>query len=255
MNWESYLLRLKSQSQGGSRFVPTTQKEAKDALALGIIDIGEYVEYSLSLEPVLDSVYDPDPEVRRDAIETLARRRDPLSIQTLYHLLTDEEEEVRLAAATTLENLERPFHMRIHRFRQELARRPEDVELRLQLAETFIEYATVLLLNPELKNFFLQKSVAELNQLVQSHPEDHRFWFARGRALQLQNRFAEAREDLRRCLELKPEFLPARVHFAECTFALHDFAEVENIMRRLPGDEADEELTDALRFWTETGAA
>ncbi len=251
MKWESYILRKKRGRGRKSTFRPRTQQEAKDALALGIIDIGDYVEFSLSLEPVLDSVHDPDPDTRKQAIQTLAQRRDPLSIQLLHYLLLDQEEEVRLAAATTLEVMEKEMHTRIHQFRQELKADPNDREKQFRLAQTYIDYASVLLMNRSLQRFFLGKALAYLDELIEAKPGETRFLLARGQTYQLLDEPGKAKEDFRRCISLDAKCLPAFMGLAECLFKLKQFTKIKDIMQSLPETEQEQEVTDARIFWTE----
>ncbi len=249
MKWESYILRKKRGRTRKSKFQPRTQQEAKDALALGIIDIGDYVEFSLSLEPVLDSVHDPDPDTRKKAIQTLAQRRDPLSIQLLHYLLLDQEEEVRLAAATTLEVMEKEMHSRIHRLRQALQTSPGDRATRLRLAQTYIDYASVLLMNRNLQRFFLNKALELLNELIHADPDEVQYYLERGRTYQLLDEPEKAKEDFQQCVRRDASHTQAYMGLAECLFKLKQFRNIREIMHALPPLDEDNEIADAQNFW------
>ena len=248
MNWQQYLF---TKSRGDERFVfrPETQEEARKALALGIIDIGEYVEFSLSMEPVLDSVHDPDPEVRKKAIQRLADHRDPLSIKLLRDLLLDEEEEVRLYAASELDRIEREFHMRIYHFKNEKPY-PTDEENRFYLARIYIEYAETLLRETPLADYFFNKARELLNGLIQQQEKDDYYYF-RARCFQHQKDYESAVRDYRKCIALNAGFQQAYFGLAECLFYQDRFADIKRIFRVLPSINREGEAFDAFLYWSE----
>ncbi len=225
------------------------------ALALGIINIGDYVEFSLSMEPILDSVHDPDPEVRKQAIQKLAHHRDPLSIQILHELLTDDDEEVRLYAATQIDHLEKQFQTRIYHLNHQIAAAGSDDKLTFELAKTYLEYTEVLMIHPSLKDFFLQKASLLLNQLIEKHPRNPDYYYYRGRARQLQEQYAAASFDFRKCLSLDPNRPNAYFRWAECMFHAGRFHRVHDILKNLPFKNEDAETNDAILFWTQPSKA
>ena len=85
MNWNRYLEIKKNYFEKKNCFWPENQTEAKQALALGVIDIGQYVEFSMTMEPLLDAVHDPDPNIRKETIRRIAEqdRRGPSSPSAL----------------------------------------------------------------------------------------------------------------------------------------------------------------------------
>ena len=116
MNWDRYLEIKRNQFSQKSYFLPENQFEAKQALALGVINIGQYVEFSLTTEPLLDILHDPNPDVRKEAIRKIAEQNTPFSIKMLYNMLNDPDEEVRLYSAQELDRLQSEIQTVQNRF-------------------------------------------------------------------------------------------------------------------------------------------
>lgn len=254
MNWQHYIIDRARERTSRPVFRPETQEEARQALALGIIDIGDYVEFSLSVEPVLDTVHDRDPEVRKNAIQKLAHRKDPLSIKLLRDLLLDEEEEVRLYAASELDRLEREYHTRIHQLRQTVTSNPADAAARFGLAAVYLDYAGVLLSGSPLADFFVRKAIDLLDALVKEHPQNADYLLLRARGHQLRGDHARALIDFRGCLKIQPGNINAFLGLAESLFYQKRFNDVRQVFRRIPSINREGEAFDAYLFWTEAGA-
>jgi len=251
VNWDRYLKRKRERHQPRSRFIPENQAEAKQALALGIIGISEYVEFSLTMEPLVDRVHDPDPVVRREAIRTIAERRTPNAVRTLRQMLLDENEEVRLYAASELDRLEAELQTRMHNLRQRLESDSLDLQARFDLAKTNIEYAHLLLFDSDLRHFFLDKAIALLNQNLRQDPTNPQYYFYRGWAHRLRGNYEQAVEDLKRAVMWNKKSTPAFVQLAELYFLLGKYDLVKKIMNTMPVEVSQVEEFHAHLLWKE----
>lgn len=250
MNWERYLLIKQERSLTGRKFVPENQSEAKQALALGVIDISQYVEFSLGMEPLLDTVHDPDPDIRKQAIHSIAERRTPLSIQMLHSMLLDEDEEVRLYSASELDQLEGEMQKRIHDLRNILEENPDDHENRYELAKNYIEFARLLVTSDVLRNFFLTKSIELLNQNFDGGILDADHYFYRGWAHQLQSNYASALKDLKEAIRLNKDLILAYIVTAEIYFLRGKYDFVKKIMSTMPVHNHQIEEYYAHLYWS-----
>jgi|GEM_PF-1591034 tetratricopeptide (TPR) repeat protein len=251
MDWKRYLEIKARKSRSEPQFWPENQQEAKKALALGIIDIEQYIEFSLSQEPLLDVVHDPDPDVRKEAIRKIAERRMPFSIRTLREMLLDRDEEVRLYAASELERLEGDMHRKMYKLQRALELQPEQPHLKFELARSYVEYAYLFLESEPLRRFFLQKAIFLLDQIIRQHPDEYEYHFFRGIAWKLQKRYAQAMEDFKKCMLLNPENARAYFQMAELYFLAGRFDLVEKIFKKIPYKGLNEHETDVVSFWLE----
>lgn len=243
MDWDRYLRRKREQHRGRpSRFVPESASEAKQALALGIIGISDYVEFSLSTEPLVDMVRDPDPLIRKKAIHRIAELRTPGAVARLRAMLSDEDEEVRLVAASELERMDREVQKRIHELRTKLREDPLDAQSRFELAKEYIEYARILLADSDLRNFFLENAIDLLDHNLKDDPTNPNYRFHRGLAKRFLGRLEEAVADLKRAAMRDKKLFSALVVLAEIYFLKGRYDLVRKLMSKVEVgvDESDE---------------
>ena len=179
MNWKRYLEIKQNHLREERYFVPENQKEAKQALALGSIDISRYVEFSLTTEPLLDSIHGPDPSARKEAIRKIAGKKSPFSVRMLHQMLADTDEEVRLYAASEIDRLEAEQQKRIHKLRKKLNSNQANPDSRFELAKQYIDYARILLISPNLRSFFLNLAIDLLNANLRERKNDPAYLFYR----------------------------------------------------------------------------
>jgi tetratricopeptide (TPR) repeat protein len=234
VNWDRYLRRKRERHRPRTRFIPENQAEAKQALALGIIGISEYVEFSLTMEPLVDRVHDPDPVVRREAIRKIAEHRTPAAVRMLREMLLDEDEEVRLYAASELDRLESELQERMQRLRRQLEEDPLDIQARFELAKINIEFARLLLADSDLRHLFLDKAIELLDENLQRDTSNPQYYFYRGWAHRLQANYKAALADLKRAVVLDKRSPKAFVLLAEIYFQLGNYDLVKKIMAIMP---------------------
>ncbi|MCH8127109.1 HEAT repeat domain-containing protein [candidate division KSB1 bacterium] len=249
MNWERYLQLKRQQTQSDIRFLPENQSEAKQALALGVIDISQYVEFSLGMEPLLDTVHDPEPDIRKEAIRRIAERRTPLSIQMLHGMLLDEDEEVRLYTASELDRLEDEMQKRIHKLRKALEEDQNDHRNRFELAKTYIEFTRLLVTSEVLGNFFLKKAIELLNKNFDDGVHDANHNLYRGWAFQLKSNYAQALLDLKEAIRHDKSLILAYIVMAEIYFLRGRYDFVKKIMKTMPVHHHQVEEYYAHLYW------
>jgi tetratricopeptide (TPR) repeat protein len=249
VNWDRYLELKREKQKSDIRFLPENQNEAKQALALGIIDISQYVEFSLTMEPLLDTVHDPDPNIRKEAIRRIAEQRSPLSIQMLHSMLLDDDEEVRLYSASELDRLEGEMQKRIHLLRRFLDENPGHEQSHFELAKNYIEFARLLVTSGNLRYFFLKKGIELLNQIFEMRTDDANLYFYRGWAYQMQGNFANALKDLKEAIRLDSNLVLAFTVMAEIYFQLGKYHYVQKIMTTMPVDRYQVEEYYAHMLW------
>ena len=89
--------------------------EIDQALVDGLIDVRDYARYLVGVQPVVDNLYDPEENVRKNATFALKERRDRSAVELLERALDDPSEEVRLFAAEALERIDSTYNRAIYR--------------------------------------------------------------------------------------------------------------------------------------------
>ncbi len=251
MNWEKYLELKKARLQSTQRFIPENENEAKQALALGIIGMGEYVEFSLTMEPLVDSVHDPDPEIRKQAVQQIAVNPTPFSIRLLHFMLNDSDEEVRLYASTELDRIDGEMQNQIFLLEEALKKNARQPELRLQLAKITIDYARLMMIGKNLQRFFLKKAIRLLDENIASDEQNAENYFYRGWALEMIGDFRAALRDLNTALKLNPKESRAYVEMAQIYFTAGKFDWVRRLLDKAPIRQEEIEPFFTKKFWSE----
>ena len=254
MNWDRYLDLKKQRNRPADHFIPENENEAKQALALGIIGIGEYVEYSLTMEPLVDSVHDPDPEVRKLAVRQIAEKHTPFAIRLLHFMLMDVDEEVRLYAASELERIDNEMQARIYDLEQKLKKNPNATALRTELARIYIDYARQMMVGENLQKFFLKKAVAVLNRNFEMGQKNSENYFYRGWVFEMLGDFKRALRDFKEAIGINPRDPRAYIESAQIYFNLKKFDTVKRIMRIVPVHSEQIEEYHAHLYWKNNGS-
>jgi len=250
MNWEKYLELKKARIQRANRFIPENENEARQALALGIIGMGEYVEFSLTMEPLVDSSHDPDPDIRKQAIRQIAENPAPFSNRLLRFMLNDSDEEVRLYASTELDRIDSEMQNQICLLEESLKKHPNQAELRLQLAKTTIDYARLMMTGNSLKHFFLKKAITLLNHNIQSGFQDADNYFYRGWAYEMSGNMEAALRDLSRVIQMEPGESRAYTEMAQIYFNSGRFDRVKRLLAKAPIRAEEIEPYFTKQFWS-----
>ncbi len=230
-------------------FRPETIAEAKRALDLGLIDISEYVEISLALEPIVDALSDPDLGVRRKAILDLAKHPNRTwAVRKLQELLRDGSEEVRLYAAETLDRLDRGYQHAMYKVETALRRKEEDGLWR-SLARLFCEYAEAGLPGETIGRWYLKKAEKILNRLLERSPDGVADLLLRGKVRKLLKQYTDAFGDYKRVLRTDPGNHEAYFALAEISYLLGDFDSVVHSVKRLSQAPLPEEMEQTVEFW------
>ena len=249
MNWNRYLEIKQDHFREKRYFVPENQKEAKQALALGVIDIGQYAEFSLTTEPLLDSIHDPDPNTRKGAIRKIAGKKSPFSARMLHSMLSDGDEEVRLYAASEIDRLEAEQQKQIHKLRKKLKTDPDNPDYRFELAKQYIEYARILLISPNLRSFFLNHAIDILSANLRYRKNDPAYLFYRGLAYKISGDKQNALKDLKKAVRTGKNYLPAFIELADVYISVERFDYVKMIMSTISIKKQNIEEFHAQLFW------
>lgn len=238
-------------SLGQPAFKPRTAAEAQKALELGVIDISEYVEHSLSMEPVIDALEDPDPEVRRRAIFDLLRHpRRPWAVAKLKELTESLDEDTRLYASEALEQLDSAYFQAFERLQRRYRISGSNKD-RLLLALLYLDYFESGLPGKSLGSWYLQRAIRLASEALDSDPASAQAYHVRGKLWKALGHPKKAVDDLREALRLRPAEPKIYIDLAEAFYLLGDYDSVAHSCRYASQAPLPEELDEVVAFWLE----
>ncbi len=135
--------------------------EVDQALVDGLIDVRDYARYLVGVQPVVDNLYDPEENIRKNATFALKERRDRSAVELLERSLDDPSEEVRLFAAEALESLDSTYNRAIFRLVKEIRSKPTP-RLHFMLGRVYYDFAENGSNDPGISRIYYEKSVKEL---------------------------------------------------------------------------------------------
>ncbi|MDZ7374621.1 MAG: hypothetical protein ONB23_11720 [candidate division KSB1 bacterium] len=234
---------------GPPRYRPRTVAEAQKALELGVIDIPEYVELSLSMEPAVDALSDPDLAVRRRAILYLVRHENRAwAVQKLRELVEQADEESKLYALEALEELDNAYQEAFHHLEQR-RRRTGGTKDTLLLALLCLDYVNSGLPGPSLGQWYLKKAIRLVDQVLvrdSTHPEAYH---VRGKLWKAIGEPTKAIQDLREALRLRPLEAKIYLDLAEGFFASGDYQSVVHCCRYASQSPLAPHQEEVVQFW------
>lgn len=169
----------------------------------------------------------------------------------LRQALQDPDERLRLLAAQALERLNETFQKSVQEYRRLIAKKPGDARLRIALARLLFDRAAWSGRGDAGIGAFEEAarhaSAAIKGRLPAAELNAANALF--GKILARLGRTAEARDALDRVPAPSPDYLRARLLWAETCLADGDIVSARNEMRRILTLNPPEDIADAARFW------
>ena len=128
---------LKTMTEG---FIPKTPQTALKAIEEGKVPIEAFVHIATSVKPILEKPYNMD-EIER----ILGRGNLPVETYILLKRIFNElvkspDQEVALAAAEGINEIENIFNSRIEKLKEKMEEEPNEASYVLELARTYYEF-------------------------------------------------------------------------------------------------------------------
>jgi tetratricopeptide (TPR) repeat protein len=234
---------------GHPSYRPRTVREAQKALELGVIDIPEYVELSLSMEPVADRLDDPVLSVRREAIFRLARHENRAwAVSKLQELAREGDEERRLYAAQALEQLDTAY-LQAFRHLEERRTKTRAHKDSLLLALVYLDYVNAGLPGASLGCWYLRKAIGLVDEVLSDNPRSAEALHVRGKLWKALGQPQKAVQDLREALRLRPMEAKIYLDLAEAFFLLGDYDSVRHCCRYASQSPLTPQQEEVVNFW------
>lgn len=232
-------------------FRPMTVDEADTALVNGLIDVQEFARCLVSVEPLVDTLFDVDDEVRKEATVALKKRADRAAVRLLERALEDPAEEVRLFAAEALDKLDSMYNEAIagliERIKGGATRR-----LVVLLGRVYFDYAAKGMYDPGMREVYFEKAARELERAL-TLPGDGDEAAVRlflGAAFHELGRWDEALREYKRVKELQGSSADLLVRVASVRFAQGRYDEVRRICALVRGRYGEGDYGEILQLWS-----
>lgn len=236
-------------------FRPMTVDEADTALVNGLIDVQEFARCLVSVEPLVDTLFDVDDEVRKEATVLLKKRADRAAVRLLERALEDPAEEVRLFAAEALDKLDSMYNEAIagliERIKGGATRR-----LVALLGRVYFDYAAKGMYDPGMREVYFEKAARELERALtlpadaDAAGDEAALRLFLGASWHELGRWDEALAEYRRVKELQGSSADLLVRVASVRFAQGRYDEVRRICALVRERYGEEEYGEILQLWT-----
>lgn len=147
-----------------------------------------------ALTPFMDILAYGSQEQKQTMIAKMSRNFKPVFASVLREAVNNADNAVRVQAATAISHVENSFMRRTMAFEQQLEHNNEDLELVLEVARHYDDFAFTGLLDPVREGENRQKAIAGYRTCLAGKPGDHGVAVALGRTLVRSGELEEAAE-------------------------------------------------------------
>lgn len=223
--------------------------EIDQALVDGLIDVRDYARYLVGVQPVVDNLYDPEENIRKNATFALKERRDRSAVELLERALDDPSEEVRLFAAEALEKIDSTYNRAIYRLVLKI-RRNATPRLHFVLGRLYYDFAENGSNDPGISRVYYEKAVKELGLARRLGEDTQKVAVFEGAA---RAKLGDVDEAIRiyEGLRADEENLVVLLRLAGFYFSKRDFTRVRELAARMSGMDEEGRYARVLAQWCE----
>lgn len=149
-------------------FIKAVDEEEADevqSLALKIRDEAQ-------VEPIVDMLPLADIPTAIAIVNRLRERGERQDIEMIREVSNDPRPEVYQYALAILDKMEKKFAGEVYGLAQEIKERPNDAQLRIDMAKLHIDYIQSGLLDESLRDYYWELTLSHLFQAMLSHPKN-----------------------------------------------------------------------------------
>ncbi len=207
----------------------------------------------LELQPLVDALKDSDVNMRKGAIEALAKRQDRESIRALSDALENTMLTVRYFAVEALGKISKEFGNRILEVQKKLEKAPNSFDIVLELADCYYEFATSEVEDASLSRYYLTQAANQYSSALELKPNDLRVMLRLGNIFTRLGEKVKALSLLKAITERDVQNIDAQLSLADVYLRQGNIREVRKIskvLNRHP-DRLTEEARAAIQFWVQ----
>jgi len=205
----------------------------------------------LELQPLVDALKDADVNMRKGAIEALAKRQDRESIRALSDALENTMLTVRYFAVEALGKISKEFGNRILEVQKKLEKSPGSFDIILELADCYYEFATLEVEDASLSRYYLTQAANQYSRALALKIDDLRVMLRLGNIFGRLGEKEKAISMLKIITQKDAQNVEAQLGLADVYLKQGNFREVRNISRLLNQhpDRLTEEARAAIQLW------
>lgn len=209
---------------------------------------------SYSVMPFADVMKLGSENQKRRALAKMTSRFSPRFAPAFKSALNDNNNTIRVQAATAIAKVEREFASKLNRIEQARAIMPSDPMLTLALAKFYDDYAFTGVLDGELEKINRERAINAYKSYLQQDPNSQEAWVAVGRLLYRDHQWEAASEWFRNALDRGWKMNTMILWYFECLFRLGQHRDLRRAIleygRGITGqEELPRDVRDAVTLW------
>ena len=157
---------------------------------------------------------------KRRALAKMTSRFSPRFADAFKAALSDNNNTIRVQAATAIAKVEREFASKLARIELARIQQPKDPMLTLALAKFYDDYAFTGVLDAELEKLNRDRAISAYKSYLQQDPNSQEAWVAVGRLLYRSKQWSDAAEWFRSALDRGWKMNTMVLWYFECLFRL-----------------------------------
>ena len=195
------------------------------------------------IEPLVDMLNTPDPQMKRAVLETIAKLQNPKLIPHIVAALQDPRPEVYQFAMAKVLKLQEKFQTEIAHALDAVKESPTDARLRWNLADVYNRFLTSGLVDDSLKGYYRDQLRTQYSEILKLTPRRTDVRVSLGRLFLENNQLDEAKTLLEETIRIDPSDLEARFGMIEVLFLQRSYDEMYERIRQVVQEASLEEET------------
>ncbi|MFZ4541213.1 MAG: tetratricopeptide repeat protein [Rickettsiales bacterium] len=230
--------------------LPTEPQAIYDSITEGIDENPSHY----SVMPFADVMKLGSENQKRRALAKMTSRFSPRFAPAFRTALNDNNNTIRVQAATAIAKVEREFATKLERIEMARQKEPNNPILTLALAKFYDDYAFTGVLDNELEKLNRERAVNAYKSYLQQDPNSQEAWVAVGRLMYRNKQWAEAAEWFRHALDRGWKVNTMVLWYFECLFRLGQHRDLRRAIleygRGITGQEdLPRDVRDAVTLW------
>ncbi len=197
---------------------------------------------------------------KRDAIVLMSKHFRPEFAPALRGALLDPDNSIRVMAASSIARIENKFLERAMEVDRAVANAPDDIDMLLQQAKLYDDYAFTSLLERDREEANRERAKQIYREIIKLQPENYPAILGLGRLLVRTGEVEEAADRLQKTLQFRNGEPQLMLWYAECLYKLGRYPELRKLLRQHgsafidgPGKQRPR-IVDAVQMWLGRGA-
>lgn len=204
-----------------------------------------------SVIPFLDVMSIGSEAQKREALSKMTGKFHPSFAPAFQRALSDENNAIRVQAATSIVKIENHFLERAIQLEALYREYPKDDRLLLALARHYDEYAYTGILDQEREETNRARALESYEQYLKLHPQDAQVRLFVGRLLVRSGKTAQAADWFRQSIDAGYSTPQMVSWYLEALYTLGRYDELRQFSTRFEGNAAalQPSLTETLQLW------